>query len=278
MQTVISLLTAQIGWLALTGAGVSAESGIPTYRNQRGEWQRKPPVTHQEFVGNHQARQRFWARNMVGWRFMSDAQPNAAHLALVRLASLNRVSHLVTQNVDGLHQRAGSRDVIDLHGRVDSVSCLSCRLRLPRAPLQVWLERHNPGFAQLAGVIAPDGDADVDDLDHSTMRVPDCEHCGGILKPDAVFYGDSIPTVRAEQAETAMQAATGLLVVGSSLMTYSGYRFCLWAQAQDKPIVIINNGKTRGDELATAKVGGSCSEVLEQWLAHVEPDRFTDVG
>jgi len=271
LPTVTTLLNSQRHWLVLTGAGVSAESGVPTYRNQRGEWQRKPPVTHQEFTGNRQARQRFWARNMVGWRFMSSAQPNAAHNALVSLETLAVVSCLVTQNVDGLHQRAGSQKVIDLHGRVDTVSCISCNLRLPRAPLQTWLEDNNPDFAKLAGAIAPDGDADVDNLDHSAMRVPDCENCGGILKPDAVFFGDSVPAQRVAECEKQMQAADGLVVVGSSLVAFSGYRFCLWARKQNKPIVIINDGKTRADELAAAKVAGSCGDVLQGWLQSYSP-------
>ena len=266
MQTVITLLNSQSRWLVLTGAGVSAESGVPTYRNRHGQWQRKPPVTHQEFVGNHQARQRFWARNLVGWRFMSSAQPNGAHQALVGLEKLGAISCLVTQNVDGLHQRAGSEKVIDLHGRVDSVSCISCNLRLPRAPLQGWLESNNPDFAKLAGAIAPDGDADVDNLDHTNMQVPDCENCGGILKPDAVFFGDSVPAQRVAEVEQQMQDAQGLVVVGSSLVAFSGYRFCLWASKQDKPIVIINDGKTRGDGIATATVAGSCGDVLQVWL------------
>ena len=266
MQTVTTLLNSQARWLVLTGAGVSAESGVPTYRNRHGEWQRKPPVTHQEFVGNHRARQRFWARNLVGWRFMSNAQPNGAHNCLVSLEKLGLISCLVTQNVDGLHQRAGSQKVIDLHGRVDSVSCLSCNLRLPRAPLQAWLENNNPDFAKLAGAIAPDGDADVDNLDHSNMQVPDCENCGGILKPDAVFFGDSVPAQRVAEAEKQMHEADGLVVVGSSLVAFSGYRFCLWARKQDKPIVIINDGKTRADEIATVTVAGSCGDVLQGWL------------
>ena len=266
MQAVISLLTAHKNWLVLTGAGVSAESGVPPYRNSEGVWQRKQPVTHQDFMAQHSARQRFWSRNMVGWRFMIDAQPNSAHQALVRLEQLGLVSCLVTQNVDGLHQRAGSRAVIDLHGRVDTVSCMACGLKQPRAAIQTWLEAQNPEYSLLAGAIAPDGDADIDHLDYSSMQVPDCPSCGGILKPDAVFYGDSVPKERVQQAEQQLQQADGLVVVGSSLMTYSGYRFCLWAQRQGKPILLLNEGKTRADAIATIKIGGSCAEVLQRWL------------
>ena len=269
MQAVISLLTAHKNWLVLTGAGVSAESGVPTYRNSEGVWQRQQPVTHQDFMAQHSARQRFWSRNMVGWRFMIDAQPNSAHQALVRLEQLGLVSCLVTQNVDGLHQRAGSQRVIDLHGRVDTVSCMSCGLKYPRAPLQVWLEQHNPQYSKLTGTIAPDGDADIDHLDFIQLQVPDCQHCSGILKPDAVFYGDSVSKDKVTFAQQQLSQSEGLLVLGSSLAVYSGYRFCLWAQQQDKPVVILNDGETRADHLATAKAEGSCATVLGQWLNQI---------
>ena len=266
MQQVITTLTSSQNWLVLTGAGVSAGSGVPTYRDKQGVWQRLPPVTHQEFMAENSARQRFWARNMVGWRFMVEAQPNAAHLALAALEQISALSHLVTQNVDGLHQRAGSGKVIDLHGRVDTVSCVSCGLKYHRGTLQSWLEQLNPEFNQLAGVIAPDGDAHIDALDYSSMQIPDCEHCGGILKPDAVFFGDSIPRDRLAEAQQQMNLAQGLLVVGSSLTVYSGYRFCLWAQQQGKPIVILNEGATRADKIASLKVDKRCAGILQDWL------------
>jgi NAD-dependent SIR2 family protein deacetylase len=263
----LNLLNAYRPWLVLSGAGVSAESGVPTYRNKQGDWQRLPPVTHQEFMANYSSRQRFWARNMVGWRFMQEAKPNAAHSALVGLQKRGLVSLIVTQNVDGLHQQAGSQQVIDLHGRVDRVSCMSCGLKFPRGPLQTWLEANNPEYARLSGAIAPDGDADIDQLDYRELRVPDCEHCGGVLKPDAVFYGDSVPRETVTAAESAMQQAQGLLVVGSSLMVFSGYRFCRWAQQQGKPIVLLNQGVTRADDLATVKDDNACGLVLNSWLA-----------
>ena len=273
VQAVISLLIARKNWLVLTGAGVSADSGVPTYRDSEGRWQRKQPVTHQEFMAEESSRQRFWLRNMVGWRFMVEAEPNPAHHSLARLQQLGVVSSLVTQNVDGLHQRAGSRGVIDLHGRVDTVCCMSCGLQYSRAALQTWLQENNPKYALLAGAIAPDGDADIDHLDYSGMQVPACQQCAGILKPNAVFYGDSVPKARTLKTEQALQRAAGLLVLGSSLTTYSGYRFCLWAQKQAKPILIFNDGKTRADALATAKKTGDCAPLLEHWL-----DRLTDKG
>tara|TARA_B110000196_G_scaffold79746_1_gene68470 strand:- start:2952 stop:3764 length:813 start_codon:yes stop_codon:yes gene_type:complete len=256
-------------WLVLTGAGVSAESGVPTYRDRHGVWQRKPPVKHQEFIQQHSARQRFWSRNMVGWRFMASAKPNIAHKTLADLEIIGHVGCLVTQNVDGLHQRAGSQKVIDLHGRVDTVTCISCQLKFPRQPLQLWLEQNNPDYAALSGAIAPDGDADIDELDYSAMQIPDCEYCGGILKPDAVFYGDSVPMGRLADAEREMRNAEGLVVIGSSLTTYSGYRFCLWAQQQNKPIVIVNQGATRADIIATQCTDENCSHVLKSWLQRV---------
>ncbi|MDG1165608.1 MAG: NAD-dependent protein deacetylase [Porticoccaceae bacterium] len=264
----ISTLSSSQNWLVLTGAGVSADSGVPTYRDKQGAWQRLPPVTHQQFMTEQSARQRFWARNMVGWRFMIEAQPNTAHLALAALENTNAVSHLVTQNVDGLHQRAGSCRVIDLHGRLDTVSCMSCGLRYHRGTLQSWMQQNNPEFSQSAGVIAPDGDAHIDQLDYSNMQIPDCEHCGGILKPDAVFFGDSIPRNRLDEARQQLTSAQGLLVVGSSLAVYSGYRFCLWAQAQGKPIVILNQGTTRADSIASLKADSRCASILQEWLAN----------
>ena len=273
MQAVISLLTAHKSWLVLTGAGVSADSGVPTYRDSEGRWQRKQPVTHQEFMAEQSSRQRFWLRNMVGWRFMVDAEPNPAHDALAHLQQLGAVSCLVTQNVDGLHQRAGSQGVIDLHGRIDTASCMGCGLQYSRAALQKWLQEQNPKYAQMAGAIAPDGDADIDDLDYSSMQVPECQGCGGILKPDAVFYGASVPKERILKAEQALHSAAGLLVVGSSLTTYSGYRFCLWAKKQGKPILIFNDGKTRADEMATVKKTGDCATLLQCWL-----DGLKDTG
>ena len=269
MVNVLDQLIQRTHWLVLTGAGVSAESGVPTYRDRNGIWQRKPPVKHDEFIKQHSARQRFWSRNMVGWRFMTSAKPNVAHNMLADLEATGHVGCLITQNVDGLHQRAGSQMVIDLHGRMDTVTCISCHLKFPRQPLQQWLEKHNPEYAALTGAIAPDGDADIDDLDYSAMQIPDCEYCGGILKPDAVFYGDSIPKKRLADVEHEMENAKGLVVIGSSLTTYSGYRFCLWAQQQKKPIIIINQGATRADSIATERTDEHCGLVLKAWFQRV---------
>ena len=262
----IDLLMTQPYWLVVSGAGVSAASGVPTYRNRRGQWQRKPPVTHQEFIASADRRRRFWARNMIGWRFISEAQPNAAHRALVQLEARGAINALITQNVDRLHQRAGSREVVDLHGRVDRVSCLNCGESQSRASLQAWFEQHNPKFAKLGGRIAPDGDADIDDLDYADLAVPDCRYCGGLLKPDAVFFGASIPPQRVALCEQLLERAPGLLVIGSSLQTYSGYRLCLSAERQHKPIALLCDGVTRADHIATQKVSADCLPVLQGWL------------
>ena len=265
-STTIQHLTDRRLWLVLTGAGISAASGVPTYRDDQGIWQRKPPVTHQEFMTSHKARQRFWLRNMVGWKFISQAQPNSAHNSLAALERAEAVSGIITQNVDGLHQRAGSCDTIDLHGRVDTIVCMNCGAKIARSALQPWMEAHNPSPAAYSASAAPDGDADIDTLDYSSMQVPSCEICGGVLKPDAVFFGDTIPKLRLADCQRKLESAGGLVVIGSSLSTYSGYRFCLWASRANKPIVIINQGVTRGDPLATAKITDNCASVLDLWL------------
>ncbi len=248
--------------LVLSGAGISASSGVPTYRNSEGLWQRRPPVQHRDFLHDHSARQRFWARNMVGWRFMRDAHPSPSHLALAGMEALGMIRSVVTQNVDGLHQRAGSRRVIDLHGRIDRVRCLGCEALFHREDIQRWLEQHNPSFAQRVGDVGPDGDAELDDLDYSVLQVCECRYCGGVLKPDAVFFGGTVPPQVVAEAAAELQRAGALLVVGSSLMVYSGFRFCRWAVAQGKPIAMINQGKTRADELLSLKLTTPCDELL----------------
>jgi len=245
----------------LTGAGVSTHSGIPGYRDADGRWRRKPPVTHQEFTRSDAARRRYWARSLVGWRALADAAPNAAHDALARLEHAGRVASLVTQNVDGLHQRAGSHDVIDLHGRLDGVVCLSCSAKLARAAVQATMERANPGFARRTGWRAPDGDADLDS-DCEGFEPPACPDCGGILKPDVVFFGAGVPRPRVAAAFAALSGADAVLVIGSSLMAYSGYRFCERARESGTPIVAINRGRTRADELLQFKIDADCLPVL----------------
>jgi NAD-dependent SIR2 family protein deacetylase len=239
----------------LTGAGVSTGSGIPDYRDERGEWKRARPVEFRPFMAELKVRQRYWARSTVGWPIISRAQPNDAHRALAKLEAQGFVQVLITQNVDGLHTRAGSHHVIDLHGRIDAVRCMSCAHRLPRAELQQQLLAANPAWADIEGRVAPDGDVDIDGRDFSGFFVPDCPLCGGILKPDVVFFGENVPPDRVTRAFEGIAQADALLVVGSSLMVYSGYRFAEAAATAGKPIAAVNLGKTRADHLLTLKIG-----------------------
>lgn len=247
--------------LVLTGAGISTASGIPGYRDAEGNWQRKPPVTHQEFMGSATVRKRYWARSMLGWPMMRGARPNPAHAALAALERQGRVAQLVTQNVDGLHTAAGSSRVIELHGRLREVRCTQCGNLHPRISMQTWLESANPAFADHSAAVAPDGDADLD-ADFDAFEVPDCPACEGILKPDVVFYGDSVPKPRADAAMAAASDADAVLVVGSTLMVRSSYKLCEAAHTAGKPIVAINIGRTRADPLLSLKLQEDCGSAL----------------
>ena len=246
----------------LTGAGCSTGSGIPDYRDADGQWKRPQPVTYQLFMGSHLIRQRYWTRSLVGWRSFGRAEPNGAHRALARLEEMGKVELLLTQNVDRLHQAAGSTRVIDLHGRLDQVRCMGCERRTPRAPFQERLLRLNPDYATLDAVDAPDGDADLVDAEFSSFVVPSCDACGGVLKPDVVFFGENVPRDRVEAAREGLAQADAMLVVGSSLMVYSGFRFVQAAVNAGKPVAAVNLGRTRADGLLALKVEGRCSEVL----------------
>lgn len=246
----------------LSGAGISTDSGIPGYRDDTGQWKRSPPVQWPDFLRSPSTRQRYWARSMVGWPVVARARPNPAHRALAQLEAAGRVRQLVTQNVDGLHQRAGSAAVIELHGNVSQAICLDCGAQHSRADIQRRLEQDNPTFCELCATPAPDGDADLQPRLIETFRVPTCSFCDGTLKPAVVFFGESVPRQRVEDASLALERADALLVVGSSLMVYSGYRFCEWATRMGKPIAAINLGRTRADHLFSVKVEASCAAVL----------------
>jgi NAD-dependent SIR2 family protein deacetylase len=246
----------------LTGAGCSTASGIPDYRDADGEWKRAQPVTFQDFVASERTRKRYWARGLIGWQRLRAAQPNAAHRSLAALEYRGRIEQLVTQNVDGLHQAAGSRHVIDLHGRADAVRCLNCERRSSRAELQAEMVRRNPRFAELDAVAAPDGDADLDDIDFAAFDVPACDTCGGLLKPDVVFFGESVPRDRVQLAFSALESADAMLIVGSSLMVLSGYRFVRTMAEAGKPIAAVNLGRTRADDLLSLKVTQPCADAL----------------
>jgi NAD-dependent SIR2 family protein deacetylase len=250
----------------LTGAGCSTASGIPDYRDANGDWKRTPPMRFQDFIASHAARQRYWARSLIGWRQFSTVEPNAAHLALAALEGMGRLGGLITQNVDGLHRRAGSQRVIDLHGCIDRVACLQCERRTPRIEFQVQLELLNPGWSTLPAALAPDGDALLEDAGFSTFIVPECETCSGILKPDVVFFGEAVPRERVSDAFRCIAESDLLLVAGSSLMVYSGYRFARAAREQGTALVIVNLGRTRADAEADLKISADCAEVLP-WIA-----------
>lgn len=265
-------------WLAdrrnlavITGAGVSTGSGIPDYRDADGNWKRSPPVQYRDFVQGDAVRRRYWARSLAGWPMFASARPGGAHMALARLEEIGRVAQVVTQNVDRLHQRAGSRDVIDLHGRLDLVRCLACNARTPRDAFQQRLRAANPDWDVAAESIAPDGDADLRDADFDAFEVPPCDVCGGILKPDVVFYGESVPRETTAAAFDAVQSADGVLVVGSSLMVWSSFRLVRAAAQHGLPVVAVNRGRTRADDLFAFKCDGDCGELLTAALDTLKP-------
>ena len=253
--------------VALTGAGLSTDSGIPDYRGPRSP--RRTPMTYQQFLSGLPAQRRYWARSHVGWARMARAEPNAGHHAIAELERMGALHGLITQNVDGLHAAAGSRAVVDLHGRIADVICVCCGTRSPREILQARLAALNPGFVEAAGPAveaAPDGDAELAAVDG--FQVAWCTGCGGVLKPDVVFFGENVPRERVDRSYAMVDAMadTGgaLLVAGSSLTVMSGLRFVRHARKRGVPVVIVNRGPTRGDELADVLVDGGCSEVLTE--------------
>ncbi|WP_227712464.1 NAD-dependent protein deacetylase [Marinobacter zhanjiangensis] len=256
--------------LVLTGAGVSTDSGIPDYRDARGAWKRRQPVQHSAFLSDPALRQRYWGRSLLGWPVIRNATPNLAHQHLAELERLGYTNLLVTQNVDRLHQKAGSRAVIDLHGRADQVLCMDCAYRCDRDQVHEWCAELNPGFLHLTAGVAPDGDADLE-ADFSRFRVADCPHCGGILKPDVVFFGDFVPGERVNHGLDHLRQADGLLVVGSSLMVYSGLRFCRYAREWGKPMAALNLGRTRADDMLDLRLNAGITQTLSHCLDLLTP-------
>jgi NAD-dependent SIR2 family protein deacetylase len=260
--------------LVLTGAGLSTASGIPDYRDKDGVRRGRTPIQGPDFRKSEAVRRRYWARSMAGWPTLAQAAPNVGHRALAELEAAGRIDSLVTQNVDGLHQRAGSRRLIELHGNIHGVVCLECRTLYERAAIQDWLKEANPELAASAAAGAdsvvpearPDGDAEVELDALQDFHMPSCERCGGTLQPDVIFFGDNIPPQRTADALAMMAEADALLVVGSSLMVFSGYRFCKLAAEAGKPIAAINLGKTRADDLIGLKVEASATDVLPKLL------------
>jgi NAD-dependent SIR2 family protein deacetylase len=248
--------------VVLSGAGVSTPSGIPDYRDRNGDRKHSPPIQYSDFMRNKSARRRYWARSYIGWQRFSAAQPNPAHHALARLEGAGKVDMVITQNVDRLHSEAGNRRVIDLHGDLSKVRCMGCEARTERAEFQAALERANPGWGARAEQYRADGDVELADEAVESFSAPDCAICGGIVKPDVVMFGESVPKSRVQDAMDAVERADALLVVGSSLMVFSGFRFARRAGELGKPVVIVNRGRTRADDLAELRIDEDCSSVL----------------
>ena len=266
--------------LVLTGAGLSTASGIPDYRDRDGVRRGRLPIQGPEFRRDRAVQRRYWARSMVGWPLLARATPNAGHRALAALEASDRLGFILTQNVDGLHHQAGSHALLELHGNIHHVACLGCGARFPRAFVQTQLEFANPALLQAMATPLPDGDAALDPDAVTGVEIPACVHCGGVLMPDVVFFGDNVPPARTACALAQMEAADALLVVGSSLMVYSGFRFCRLAQAAGKPIAALNLGRTRADDMLALKLEASAEQVLplvSQLLAAGPPAPLADL-
>lgn len=249
--------------LALTGAGISTDSGIPDYRGA-GRVARHP-MTYDTFMGSKEAQIRYWARSFIGWNRIAEALPNQGHFAIARAEADKKIFQIITQNVDQLHQKAGSQQVIDLHGRLDHVRCVKCQIVIDRKDMDLMLSELNPNVDRSADFeFTPDGDAEVEAA--ADFRIPNCENCNGVLKPDVVFFGESVPSQVVEYAMRRLDEADALLVAGTSLSVNSGLRFARRAARANKPIVIVNIGATKADELATAKIEANTSLVLERLL------------
>lgn len=248
----------------LTGAGCSTESGIPDYRGEETARRARNPIQFKQFVSNEAGRRRYWARAMIGWPQFRLAAPSGAHLAARRLEEASRLSGTITQNVDRLHTRAGSRSVVELHGALEDVVCLRCGALEHRDELQARLAAANPGFLQQAFDLAPDGDADINEASILDFNVQDCRVCGGVLKPRVVFFGEGVPRRTVEAAWQIFDAADVLLVVGSSLAVFSGYRFVRRALKENKPVHLINLGTSRADPDASSRVAAPAGPALSR--------------
>jgi len=251
----------------LGGAGISTASGIPDYRDADGNWKNASPMQFSQFTGSEAARRRYWARSYAGWKHIEGARPNDAHRAIAGLEQAGRIAGVIAQNVDGLHNRAGSERVIDLHGRLDRVICLECHTPLDRKRWQAMLETANPGWSADVDYYKPDGDAELTADKVARFNVPECPACGGTMKPDVVFFGENVPKPRVDAAMNMLDTSSGLWVIGSSMMVFSGFRFARRAAETEKPIAILNRGRTRGDDLATLKVDTELVEVLARVAA-----------
>jgi NAD-dependent SIR2 family protein deacetylase len=262
-----AFLAANSRVVVLTGAGVSLAAGIPTYRDEEGVWRHSEPIKHQEFLEDPVQRRRYWYRSMRGWPPVRDAQPTMAHQILAELEQAGTIDTLITQNVDRLHQRAGSERVIDLHGRLDRVRCLDCDRVHERDEVQLQMTECN-GPVQSAAVTKPDGDAEMPAELEGRFTAPDCAVCGGILMPDVVFFGGTVPRLRVQDCMDAIERADAVLTIGSSLQIFSGFRFCRRAIDLGKPLAILNPGRTRADAIAQLKLEGNCQQVLQALIGN----------
>lgn len=265
------------GVLVLSGAGISTESGIPDYRGEGGSLSRHTPMTYQEFTADALARRRYWARSHLGWRTFGRARPNAGHRAVAAFGRHGLLAGVITQNVDGLHQSAGSEGVVELHGSLERVVCLSCGAFSPRRELARRLEEANAGFEPVAAGINPDGDADLTDEQVGDFQVVPCDVCGGTLKPDVVFFGEAVPPQRVERCRELVRQAASLLVLGSSLTVMSGLRFVRQAAQAGKPVLIVNRDPTRGDRHAVTRVALPLGAALTTVAGRLDiPDDLVD--
>jgi len=253
--------------LVLTGAGLSTESGIPDYRGPTGLARRAQPMTYQAFTASAAARRRYWARSYLGWRHIAGAVPNDGHRAVAEMSRRGLLTGIITQNVDGLHQAAGAFGVTELHGSLHRVICLACGQRTPRTELDRRLEAANPGWDARLATLNPDGDAVLDDEATESFQVVDCFACRGVLKPDVVFFGENVPRPRAEACYAMVERSRALVVLGSSLTVMSGFRYVRHAARLQRPVVIVNQGATRGDAYATATLDAPLGRALTDLVA-----------
>lgn len=248
--------------LVITGAGCSTDSGIGDYRDDNGSWKKPPPVQYQDFLRSETVRKRYWLRSQLGYPSFRDALPNQAHLSLARLEDAGIIQGLITQNVDRLHQEAGQKKVIDLHGRLDQAVCLGCNKITPRNQIQDWLETENSFVNELAFELRPDGDASAEHYDLDSFLVPKCRDCDGIVKPNVVFFGGSVPKQTLENCIDWVEGSDSVLIVGTSLMAYSAFRLVRLASERGLPIASLNRGTTRANRLVTTNIVENCSEML----------------
>jgi NAD-dependent SIR2 family protein deacetylase len=268
--TTLAAWVAEGDVVVLSGAGLSTESGIPDYRGPSGIARRATPMTYQSFTRDSVARRRYWARSHLGWRTIGDARPNDGHRAVADLQRLAALGGIITQNVDGLHQAAGATDVVELHGNLSRIVCLDCGESTARAELEQRLDAANPGFSGVVSAVNPDGDVELDDAALDGFRVVDCRRCGGMLKPDVVYFGETVPPERVSRSFALVAAARTVLVLGSSLTVMSGRRFVLRAARDGIRVAIVNQGVTRGHPYASLVVEGPLGVVLPELVRRVD--------